>query len=85
MVRYYGMYSNRKISKQIQKGDNHKSKDTSSDTWRDLQILKTGVDPLICPCCNKEMILVNEYYDNRTRWVRELYKDHVPSHWDSVA
>jgi hypothetical protein len=85
MVRYYGMYSNRKISKQTQETDKQETKDKIPDNWRDYQILKTGKDPLICPCCNKEMILINEYYDNRTRWVRELHKDLIPEHWNTAV
>lgn len=81
MVRYYGMYSNRKICKQTQETDKQDTKDKTPDNWRDLQILKTGTDPLMCPCCNKEMMLVDQYYDNRTRWVRTQHKDQVPEHW----
>jgi hypothetical protein len=85
MVRYYGMYSNRKIS-QDKVVEEKKSKDKATVlNWRDYQILKTGIDPLVCPCCNKEMILVNEHYDNRTRWVRDIHKDWIPEHWSAAV
>jgi hypothetical protein len=83
MVRYYGMYSSRNISKHEHSVTNPDSKDKTPDNWRDLQIQKTGKDPLLCPCCNNEMILIDQYYDNRTRWVRTKQKDKVPEHWST--
>ena len=86
MVRYYGMYSNKNINKVNNKDKTKPTKDKSDSlTWREYQIKKTGIDPLICPCCNKEMILITEHYDNRTRWVRDTYKDWIPEHWDTAV
>lgn len=70
MVRYYGMYSTRKIKKQQSINKSKVKQEKIPESWRDIQIHKTGKDPLICPCCNKEMIKAYEHYDNRTRWVR---------------
>ena len=78
LVRYYGLYSNRWINKVPRE---LKSKPNKKEYWRDYQIKKTGIDPLICPCCNKEMILVQEYYDQRTRWIRKELKNKIPGHW----
>lgn len=76
MVRYYGMYSSRWINKIP-----GKSKSKTKEYWRDYQIIKTGKDPLLCPCCNTEMILVEEYYDHRSRWIRKEKKDKIPDYW----
>ena len=84
VVRYYGMYSNKNISKIKNTKEKAAKVKSESLTWREYQINKTGVDPLICPCCNKEMILINEHYDNRTRWVREIHNDLIPEHWDTA-
>jgi hypothetical protein len=52
LVRYYGLYSNRSqipqqyIYKQEQSNDNQ-------DNWENLQIEKTGQNPLICSVCQK--------------------------------
>ena len=82
VVRYYGMYSNRRIGKGYQTEEQkRKQADKQKETWREMQKRITGVDPLICPCCKKEMVKVEEYYDNRTRWVRMKTKDKVPDHW----
>lgn len=71
MVRYYGIYSSRKI-KELP-NQKRRNKTQLADNWRDLQIQKTGKDPLICPCCNKEMVLTYVHYDlkNRPRWVQK--------------
>jgi hypothetical protein len=80
MVRYYGMYSSRIIGQQKQvKG--HKTSQIEKPGWREYQIHKTGIDPLICPCCKKEMMLIQEYYDRRTRWQRAQRKDKIPHCW----
>jgi hypothetical protein len=80
MVRYYGMYSSRWINKRPKK-----SKSDAKQGWRDYQIIKTGEDPLICPCCHQEMIFVKAYYDHRTRWIRREKKDKVPDHWPEAV
>ena len=74
------MYSNRWINKVPRKSKTKTGK-TKNKNWREYQINKTGKDPLLCPCCSKEMILVGEYYDNRTRWVRTEKKDEMPDYW----
>lgn len=81
MVRYYGIYSNRKMNREwiVKKGKDKAELDESN--WRAYQIRKTGVDPLKCPCCGVEMELVQEYYDNRTRWVRIKYAGSRSEHW----
>lgn len=81
MVRYYGMYCSRNICKLDTNLTPKEIKEKAPDSWRELQIQKTGVDPLMCPCCHTEMILVREYYDNRTRWDRMKEKDKIPDYW----
>jgi hypothetical protein len=85
VVRYYGIYSNRKLNRPwiIKKKNDDLKLDSSN--WRSYQIRKTGLDPLICPCCNKEMILVQEYYDNRTRWVRMKTADNILNYWQRAV
>ncbi len=80
MVRYYGMYSSKWINKVPRKPRDKQVIDKKQD-WRQYQIDKTGKDPLLCPRCKKEMILIQEYYDNRTRWIRKIKKDKIPDHW----
>jgi hypothetical protein len=80
MVRYYGIYSNRKIKEQL-KGSKKQSKETKNNSWREYQLQKTGKDPLLCACCGKEMVRVSDYYDHRTRWQRMQMKDKIPDYW----
>jgi len=80
MVRYYGLYSTRLI-RCLKPGKNSQDKPTPRINWREYQIQKTGIDPLICPCCGAEMKLVQEYYDRRPRWLRALVKDKIPDYW----
>jgi len=70
MVRYYGIYSTRKI-KELHKS-RHKAGGVIASNWRELQIQKKGKDPLICECCNKEMTMVYVHYNlkHRPRWVQ---------------
>lgn len=46
MVRYYGAYH----------GRTSKAKPIKRQNWRELQIIKTGVDPLLCPDCGSELV-----------------------------
>lgn len=79
MVRYYGIYSNRNI-RELPKRDSRR-KNKIADNWRDLQIQKTGKDPLICPCCEKEMVIAYVHYDlkNRPRWVHHRQPSKLPN------
>lgn len=84
MVRYYGMYSNRKI--RLREEDKVKRSDISQPlSWRDYQKQKTGIDPLICQCCGKEMLFVEEYYDVRHRLERIRQKDKIPDYWKEAG
>ncbi len=80
MVRYYGIYSNKKISLQFQAVKKER-KAPKKISWRGYQINKTGKDPLLCPCCGKEMKRVEDYYDHRTRWQRLKIRDAIPEGW----
>lgn len=80
MVRYYGMYSSKLIG-QIPVENHAHRKPSSKVNWRQYQINKTGIDPFICPCCGKQMRLVQHYYDRRNRWQRVMMKDKIPDHW----
>ena len=57
LVRYYGMYSNAASIP-----DEYLYKDTGEqepqESWEELQIEKTGANPLICECCQKRKIYI---------------------------
>ena len=60
-VRFYGALANRVKShyqKLIGKALKKARQSTSFSKWRERQKLLTGKDPLICPICGKEKILV---------------------------
>lgn len=60
MIRYYGCLANRVISKLkpiLQKILGFTKKIFKKLSWRERQTNYLGYDPLICPCCRKEMNL----------------------------
>lgn len=69
LPRYYGIFANRNkvlfepILKKLCRFDIPKE----IPTWRERQMEYFGIDPLICPCCQKEMKLVEKAYpDSKT-------------------
>ena len=58
-IRYYGLFSNRnrkkklEISKKIFGITREKEKVTKPESWEELLFKMIGVDPLVCPCCEK--------------------------------
>ncbi len=56
MVRYYGLYAH---FKDLPPLPSKKPPATPEQlTWRELQIEKTGEDPLLCPMCHCELVFV---------------------------
>lgn len=54
IVRYYGMYSNRaKIPQEYIYIQNQQQSTQTHDNWENLQLVKTGINPLICSVCKK--------------------------------
>ena len=56
MVRYYGLYTHFKDLPALPTDE--PSAMAEKLTWRELQIQKTGKDPLICPTCRCELVFV---------------------------
>lgn len=56
MVRYYGLYAHLKDLPPLPVKERPAM--VEKLTWRELQIVKTGEDPLICPTCRRELIFV---------------------------
>ena len=57
IVRYYGMYSNRaSIPQEYLSTENNEPENENTDNWENLQIEKTGKNPLICSYCQKRKI-----------------------------
>ena len=56
MVRYYGLYAHFKDLPALP--TDQPSAMAEQLTWRELQIEKTGADPLICPTCRCELVFV---------------------------
>lgn len=54
MVRYYGLYAHFKDLPPRPEEDARVTPDKL--TWRELQIEKTGADPLVCPTCHCELV-----------------------------
>lgn len=64
LIRYYGIFAQRNLKKfrPILKKVCKFSEPKDVPTWRERQLAYTGEDPLICPCCQKEMVLVEKAY-----------------------
>ncbi len=57
IVRYYGMYANRaKIPEEYIFSDEQQTEKQSPESWEELQVEKTGKNPLICEYCSKRKI-----------------------------
>jgi ribosomal protein L37AE/L43A len=56
MVRYYGVYAHFKDLPPLPEAE--PSELPEKLTWRELQIAKTGDDPLVCPTCRCELVFV---------------------------
>ena len=79
-VRYYGMYTNVKFAT-LKEILNRTPTPKNKKDWRTYQINKTGIDPLMCPCCKLEMEHRLQYYDQRPRNLRWKIPCPVPDHW----
>lgn len=77
MTRYYGLYARyRKKDKSLYKAI-HKSRHKlfrSFTKWRTNILLSFGYDPLSCPKCKHEMLLMELYYNHRKVSLQELYE-----------
>lgn len=77
MTRYYGLYArHRKIDKSLYKAI-HKSRHKffrNFTKWRTDILLSFGYDPLSCPKCKQEMMLIELYYNHRKVSLQELYE-----------
>lgn len=77
MIRYYGLYSrHREIDKKLRRTV-HKSKHAlirSFTKWRQDILLSFGYDPLYCPHCKKEMLLIEIYHNHKRVPLQELYE-----------
>lgn len=77
MTRYYGLYArHRELDKTLYKAI-PKSKQQilqSFTKWRNNILLSFGYDPLNCPKCGHEMLLVEVYYDHHRVSLQDLYE-----------
>jgi hypothetical protein len=64
MVRYYGLYAHFKDLPALPTDE--PSAMAERLTWRELQIEKTGEDPLICPTCHCELVFVQMAFPDVT-------------------
>ena len=57
IVRYYGVYSNKsKIPQEYLYKDQEKTEIENPDSWGQLQLEKTGANPLICSYCKQKKV-----------------------------
>jgi hypothetical protein len=83
MIRHCGIFANKYKAKYLstvrhllgQDDDNTESQRTSTLNWRERQKAFTGKDPLICPYCHKEMVLLDILFGSH---------DNLKQIWDSV-
>ena len=59
MVRYYGLYSNRAdIPEEFLYVEPDAQQTETQDNWEELQLEKTGINPLICTVCQKRKVYI---------------------------
>ncbi len=85
MIRYYGVYHRIKKIPEKLKQQKTKQQDQYPDTepWHELQLKKTGTDPLICEKCKKNMILIETVFDTRIRRWLSADKFKIPDFYDT--
>ena len=77
MTRYYGLYArHREKDKTLRRAlsRQHRHFLLSNSDWRTRISTHFGYDPLQCPCCKKEMTLVELYYAHKRVPLEELYE-----------
>jgi hypothetical protein len=92
MIRYYGLYArHREIDKQLYRVRSAEKQRVmvSFNQWRNAILLSFGYDPLKCPQCRKEMVILDIYYNHKRVSLEELYEKakakHLASQWRSSA
>lgn len=92
MIRYYGLYArHRDIDKHLYRARSAERQRVmvSFNRWRNAILLSFGYDPLKCPQCRKEMVILDIYYNHKRVSLEELYEKvrtkHLASHWRSSA
>lgn len=78
MARYYGVYSHKLINTISKELKQNTPTGQTNYTWRQYQIIKTGVDPLFCNDCKKELVYVYTLFDGRKRRWRRNKKFKIP-------
>ena len=57
--------------------------------WRESILLSFGYDPLSCPECGKQMVILDIYYNKERVPLQELYRKamtrYKAAHWRSSA
>ena len=77
MIRYYGIYarhreSDKHLYRAISK-EKHKIL-LSFNKWRISILSSFGYDPLKCPYCGQEMLILDIYYNHKRVSLQELYE-----------
>ena len=76
LVRYYGLYSNKgKIPNQYLYSEKE-----DPDKWEELQVEKTGENPLICPHCKERKIYLYTTIKNFSKSETTVYKRNIFKH-----
>ena len=77
MIRYYGIYArHRDTDKKLHRamsGEKHRFWITFN-RWRSLFLHSMGYDPLMCPCCGKEMVFLEMYQKRDRLSLEEMYE-----------
>lgn len=92
MIRYYGLYArHRAIDQKLYRVRSAEKQRVfmSFTRWRASILLSFGYDPLKCPDCQKEMAVLDIYYNRKRVPLEELYEKamlkHKASNWRSSA
>lgn len=77
MTRYYGLYARHRSQDKKLRRVVHRSKHQflkSFTKWRTDILISFGYDPLCCPHCKHEMLLMEVYYNHQRVSLHELYE-----------
>lgn len=75
LVRYYGMYSNRaSIPQEYLYKETEQTENENSENWENLQLEKTGQNPLICSHCGTRKVYLYTKLKSRHRNKTIIFK-----------
>ena len=81
LVRYYGLYANRaSVPSEYRYVDDDPKEVSQQDNWEELQVDKTGKNPLLCSYCQTRKVYIFTSLKHRNDKEAAIFKRHFIKH-----